>query len=353
MQTLSVRKLNLGDIADKDLHGFTELNNKLRAEMWPDDPPRTADYWQKHFVGLQEFDDWKEHMWLVWDGDDAVASAWGGMPFEDNLHLIHVDFYVLPAYRRQGVATRLASELVTLAETEKRTLVIFDSSSRVPAGDAFAKAINARFGIESHTNQLDLKDLDPDMLRRWREKAEQTAQAFEIGCWTGPFPEEDLKAVCDLIEIMNTEPRGELEVEDFKVTPEQLRKDEVYNAKTGVERWTFYARHSDSGEFVGYTQTGWRASEPTIVWQWGTAVKPKHRGHGLGKWLKALMLEKILAERPEAKFIRTGNADVNAPMLAINRALGFKPYVAHTAWQSDVDQLRVYLSRKHEAINAV
>ena len=54
---------------------------------------------------------------------------------------------------------------------------------------------------------------------------------------------------------------------------------------------------------------------------------PKYRGHGLGKWLKAAMLEKVLAERPAVKFVRTGNADENVPMLKINHALGFKPYV--------------------------
>ena len=345
---LDVCKMNLEELSNKELQGFTELTNKLGTEMWPDDPPKTSEFWQKHLAGLQTFDDWKEHFWLVWDGEKVVARGWGGMPYEDNRHLIHIDLYILPTYRRQGIASRLLGELVALAEAEKRTLVIFDSSSRVPAGDAFAKAINARFGIESHTNQLNLAELDRSLLQSWCEKAKQTADAFEIGCYTGPFPEKDLQAMCDIIEIMNTEPRGELEVEDFKVTPEQLRKQEDYNAKMGLERWNFHARHKASGTIVGYTETGWRQSEPHLVWQWGTAVRPEYRGHSLGKWLKAAMLEKILNERPKAKFVRTGNADINAPMLAINRALGFKPYVAHTAWQTDVTVLKAYLESKKE-----
>lgn len=345
MQTI-VQKMNLEKLTDKDLQGFTKLTNNLKAEMWPDDPPRTSDYWQKHFAGLLTFDDWKEHFWLIWNGDETIARAWCGLPYEDNRHLMQIDLYVLPSHRRQGMARGLLAELCKLAEAEKRTLAVFDSSSRVPAGDAFAKAINARFGIESHTNQLVLADLDRDLLRNWREKGEENAEVFEIGCWTGPFPEEHLGAICNLIEIMNTEPRGDLEVEDFKVTPEQIRKQEAFNAKTGTERWHFYARHKASGDFVGYTETGWQKETPTLVWQWGTAVRPEHRGHGLGKWLKAAMLEKILAERPEAKFVRTGNADVNAPMLAINNALGFKPYVAHTAWQCDMPELNKYLSKK-------
>jgi hypothetical protein len=46
-----------------------------------------------------------------------------------------------------------------------------------------------------------------------------------------------LAAVAGLIEVMNSEPRGKLEVEDFRVTPEQLRADENQMAAAGTQRW--------------------------------------------------------------------------------------------------------------------
>ena len=64
-----------------------------------------------------------------------------------------------------------------------------------------------------------------------------------------------------------------------------------------------------------------------------------YRRRGLGRWLKAAMLDKILRERPGVKRIRTGNADSNVPMLKINHELGFKPYKAWTEWQISVDKL--------------
>jgi hypothetical protein len=56
------------------------------------------------------------------------------------------------------------------------------------------------------------------------------------------------------------------------------------------------------------------------------------------------MLQRIFAERPDAVDIRTGNADSNDAMLGINHALGFAPYIAETAWQVSLDQVRAYVS---------
>jgi len=57
------------------------------------------------------------------------------------------------------------------------------------------------------------------------------------------------------------------------------------------------------------------------------------------------MLERVLRDRPEAKFVRTGNADSNAAMLGINQALGFKPYLSHCVWQLETEKVAAYLAQ--------
>jgi hypothetical protein len=64
------------------------------------------------------------------------------------------------------------------------------------------------------------------------------------------------------------------------------------------------------------------------------------------------MIARVLRERAMVRFIRTGNADSNAPMLKINRELGFKPFSANTCWQIDLAQVQAYLANV-PALNTV
>jgi hypothetical protein len=52
------------------------------------------------------------------------------------------------------------------------------------------------------------------------------------------------------------------------------------------------------------------------------------------------MLARARDRRPALRLIRTANAFSNAPMLAINDALGFRVVEVRTDWQGDIAQLR-------------
>ena len=61
------------------------------------------------------------------------------------------------------------------------------------------------------------------------------------------------------------------------------------------------------------------------------------RGWGAGSKLKCWI--EILKERSQAKFVRTGNADMNVPMMKINTELGFRPYIGECIWQVHTDKV--------------
>ncbi len=70
-----------------------------------------------------------------------------------------------------------------------------------------------------------------------------------------------------------------------------------------------------------------------------TGVKEDYRGKGLGKWLKAEMALYIKENYPKIKYISTGNANENAPMLAINKQMGFKFHKEGSAIKFDIEEL--------------
>ena len=114
----------------------------------------------------------------------------------------------------------------------------------------------------------------------------------------------------------------------------------------GSQRWTFFIMDRATGKFGGYTETIWNPNRPEVMGQGMTGVFPQYRNKGLGRWLKAVMLDKVLKERPQVKYVRTGNADSNAAMLKINTELGFETYMADTLWQVELQKVLVYLHSK-------
>jgi GNAT superfamily N-acetyltransferase len=162
----------------------------------------------------------------------------------------------------------------------------------------------------------------------------------------GPYPEDRMPAIIRVMRVMNTAPLDDLDLEDRLVTAEQVRAWERTLEATDTQRWALFAEHADTGDLVGYTEVRWNPSEPKTVWQGDTAVDPAHRGHALGKWLKAAMLERILTERPDVEDIRTGNADSNDAMLGINKQMGYRPFISSTTWEVSVDKVEAWLAER-------
>ena len=328
-------------------HEYAALNrhfNRAKAETLPDDPPTPLEETIGMMQNVPEFV--SVDAWAGWNADKTEFIASAVVSFlktEENAHLVQFDMSVDPPYRRQGIGRELLRQAVEVPRREGRRLMMTDSNVRVPAGEAFLTRLGAERGMEMHTNQLVLADLDAALLERWQADGAARASGFTLGFWDGPYPDDQLEAVAALIDVMNTAPRENLDMEDMHMTPDQLRQMEQMSAAMGTERWTLYVTETATGRFGGFTEITWNPGSPQIVQQGGTGVFPEFRGLGLGRWLKAAMLDRIRRDRPEVKYVRTGNADSNAAMLGINQALGFKPYLSRCVWQLETDKALAYL----------
>ncbi len=181
----------------------------------------------------------------------------------------------------------------------------------------------------------------------WIQRAGERAADYELLSWNTVVPEEHLEAYTDLVHVMNTAPTENLDIEDFILTPEQLRHYEASNKARGVRWWAQVACHRDSGEMAGYTELFWLPHNPLLLDQGGTGVVAEHRGKGLGRWLKAANLEAARRDVPDVTSIRTGNAGSNRPMLSINGEMGFRVYKQMTFWQFDTEELGKRIEKKN------
>lgn len=143
---------------------------------------------------------------------------------------------------------------------------------------------------------------------------------------------------------MNLAPDGSLDYEDERVTPEDIREAEAYDASRGFERWTLAAQHRASGELAGFTEVRWHADNPTLLNQGDTVVHPKHGRRGLGRWLKAHIIDLVLNERKQVTRIRTENAYSNDAIVKINEELGYQPTKSQTEWQIETARAKKYLA---------
>jgi mycothiol synthase len=313
------------------IRGVVVHINRHRLETHPDDPARDPEEMVAQLAHIPPFLDLET--WSVPDQNGVGAHATLQiLNMDTNQHLVQLELVVESHLRRQGIGTKLLRLAAQHSQKLGRTLLITDSTDRVAAGQPFLEKYGLTQGLVNHVNQLKLTELPDGLLQTWTTRQ---PDEYNLEIWHGDVPESDLVAYAELSNVMNTAPTDDLDIEDFHFTAEMLRQQEAMRKAGNRDALTAVVRHT-SGALVGLNELGWSNSRPGIVNQGGTGVLPEHRNHGLGRWLKAANLQRLLELNPEAKFIRTGNADSNAPMLKINTEMGFKPYIASIAWQGNI-----------------
>lgn len=344
------RKWTVEKVEHKDprfIEAWNALLNSWRAEVDPEDPPYPSSVDADAVLNQPAFV--KTHFWAIWDEVREKILGTSTLVIidtEDNRDMATLDLIVHHDHRRQGIGSALLAPALPVMHTTGRSRFTGETEGSIPAGEEFLQVLGGRKILETHTNQLALQELDRALLQTWLKAANPLKAEFAMGLWGNQYPEDQLEGVARLYDLVNDQPMGEIEMERWKITPDLIRELNRQRSQGSAELRTYYLREKATGNYVGYTEIAWRPEKEFLAKQGMTAVDPAYRNRGLGRWLKAAMLEKLMRERPQVRYVRTGNADSNAPMLKINQALGFKPYSSNTQWELTRDGIEAYLASR-------
>ena len=309
----------------------------IEAEDMPGDPPVPL---EKRIAGWRHISThYPEVRWILRDQDGIAAAAVAAYDVHQNLENGFGRIHVHPAKRRRGYGRALASPMFDLLEDNGRTRLETWVKKDDPA-EALASGLGLQKVYEDKRSRLSIADLDGDLMGEWMARAAERASEYELVYYQSPLPEEIVPKFCDLTHVMNTAPREEFEEEDEVMTPKKWRETESNVIDSKGQLHNLIAVHKPTGDFAGYTQINTQDLQPDLAWQWDTGVDPSHRNKGLGRWLKAAMIRRIVASHPDVARVDTSNAGSNEPMLNINVEMGYRPVHIAYAWQGDLATVR-------------
>jgi GNAT superfamily N-acetyltransferase len=184
---------------------------------------------------------------------------------------------------------------------------------------------------------LDLP-VDDTVLQAWIDDSAPHHRDYRIETYADDVPDELLPSLVHVVNQLALDaPTGDLEFEAEAMTVEGFkdRRDKIKEMGRTVYETVAIA---PDGDVVAHSTLSVSADDPDLCFQWGTLVRRDHRGHRLGMALKAANLRAMQRAHPEQKRIVTTNSEVNAPMVAINEEMGFKPVELLAEFQQVFDE---------------
>ncbi len=320
-------------------HAYRRL---WQAERRPDEPLPPDDVAE---LRLKRRDTRQHHhRYHFTVGDEMVGTLDAEAPrpespeYETNRHLLWAEGHVLEPYRRRGIGRSWLPMLAALMEEHGAT--VLTTYVEDEPGHAFLRSLGAEPKMTERASRLDLREMDWDRVAAWVAGGEAAPPGARLDLYPEWVPDDLLEEHCAaLTELMNLMPWEGMDHGDIVVTAETAREWRDRMTAVGTVNPTCVVRDAD-GSIVGVTDVLKHPYEPGIVRQNFTGVHPRARGRGLGKWLKAAMLEHVRRAYPDTIWVTTENAGSNAPMLAINHALGFRLHRTMTFYQVGRETLR-------------
>ena len=222
---------------------------------------------------------------------------------------------VAPGARQHGLGARLAAAALAFAQQQDAARLLSEVRDNDPGSLRFAE----RYGFQKRRHifesRLTLATFDTGRFAGARERAEASGVRFFSLADLGDSEEAQRRLHAINAAWSHDVPGREGDFMPF----EQFRKT-VCSASWYRPDGQIVAAAGDT--WVGMAAVGYFANTNSM-YNMFTGVDPAWRGRGIALALKLLAID--CARRYGADYITTNNDSENAPMLAVNRKLGYQP----------------------------
>jgi GNAT superfamily N-acetyltransferase len=323
-------------------HAYRHIRH---AETYPDDPEEPDDLAQRGMIRPDPFSEHRRYaaldgdriagmLFVRWDKPDTPG-------YESNKRFANAFGSIVTAARRRGIGTAFARKVLEHMVAEDKS--VLTTWSEEDDGYAFLDWLGAEVRSTGAENRLDLREVDWGMVDDWVRQGRDRSPDTRLVFYEHRIPDDALDDFCPMLgALLNTMPFDDMDHGDIVVTPEMMLEQYRFMDERGSSHHTYVTYELD-GSISGMTDVNYEPVHPDRIYQRFTGVRPDCRGRGLGKWIKAAMLQYIRRTYPDARWVITGNANSNDPMLGINKKLGFKMYRAGRTYQIGRDELAARL----------
>jgi GNAT superfamily N-acetyltransferase len=237
-------------------------------------------------------------------------------------HLAELDIQVHPAERRKHAGSLLLDAAIAAARQDGRRCVITQAEAGSP-GDRF---LSAR-GFHRALADADITALT--------EITGQPHPGYRLASWEGTVPDSLAETFVASRHAMDDMPMGGTDFGTVTWDLDRVRAAAAAIAERGALLYTVAAIDESDGSIAGFTELVVPGDGKGDGQHYGTGVLPGHRGHGLGRWMKAASIRQARERHPGLGGLLTDTADNNPYMRRINDALGYEP--THTTFEYQLD----------------
>ena len=229
---------------------------------------------------------------------------------------VRLTLIVAPEWRKQGLGSQLFAESLRFAQAQGASQV--ESAVRENAAEALGFAQQRGYRVDRHSfeSALDLTSFDERPFVSALERARAAGLRFFSLADLAPVTEQLERRLYDLNRVTGLDNPGN----DGFFSPYEEFRTFVFEAAWFRADGQILA--ADGEQWIGLAAVAFYP-EAHYAYNAFTGVERGYRGQGLACALKLLAIR--WAQQVGARTMRTNNDSRNAPMLAINRKLGYRP----------------------------